>query len=389
MHILVMPSFYPSATRPVVGSFFQDQVEALRRGGYQVEVLVMPRLREMFDYARRHHRFPTLVEEPDQVYRMHWGGCVRIFPRLCAWLHRSAGLRAFERYLKKHSLPDLIHAHNFFYGGYLAAQIKQRYNLPVVLTEHSSNFLRGRIFLPGQHRIVRQTAQQVDQVLAVGKALADHLNDRYQANAHIIPNLINTNFFTFKYPPEKPFTFAVAARLFKIKNIPLLLDAFAKAFKGDEVYLKIAGDGPDRDRLERQTQQLELEQQVKFLGRLSREKVLELYHQSHAVASSSWLETFGVTMIEALSCGRPVVATRSGGPEGFVTPQTGIIVEQNVDSLAEGMRRLRHNYDHYNPTAIRTYCVDRFSEKAVVQQLTQVYERTKQELPADSGGRAT
>ena len=374
MHILVFPSFYPSKIRPVTGIFFKDQVEALRHDGHRVNVLSAPRIREMLSYMRHKKRLPAFVDEGDGIYRMQQGWFPRIFPEICAPLHKNAGLKAFEQYIQAEGKPDIIHAHNIFYSGYMAVEIKRKYDIPVVMTEHATNFLRGRIFLPGQHRIATHTLQNIDAALAVGAALKNHLATRYKASVAVVPNLINVDFFEATPKPPEPFTFALVARLFKIKNIPLLLDAFHQAFKDENVKLSIAGDGPDKEKLQAQVQRLGLQAQVTFHGKLLRPDVRDLMINSHAIVSSSWIETFGVTMIEAMACGRPVVATRSGGPEGFVTPAVGILTEQTVDDLAQGMRQLYENYDQYDPMIIRDYCVEHFSEAAVVRQLNAVYQ---------------
>lgn len=375
MHILVFPSFYPSTVRPITGIFFRDQVNALRRAGHTVRVLVGPRLRETLYHLRQHRQWPAVSEDEDQLLRMHRGWFPRIFPGVSAVLHKRAGRSAYERYVQHYGKPDVIHAHNFFYAGFMAGQISEHHGVPVVITEHSTNFLRGRIFLAGQHRIVADTAQNSAQVIAVGKSLADHLQDRYGMNVIVVPNVIDTDFFQPTPPPNGTFVFALVARLFKIKNVPLLLDAFAEAFgPTDNVRLSIAGDGPAREQLEQQSIKLGISDNVTFCGKLLRDDVRDLYQNCHAVVSSSRIETFGVTMIEAMACGRPVVATRSGGPDGFVTPQTGIIVDQTVAALSEGLRQLYQHYTDYDPATIRGYCVDNFSEHAIAQQLEQIYE---------------
>ena len=249
MHILVLVSFYPSSVRTQTGVFFKEQVAALRKAGYRVGVIVAPRLWETLGYVRDNHKLPNLrtaVDEGDGVYRMHWGWFPRIFPLICATLHSSAGMRAFERYVQEHGMPQLIHAHNIFYAGYMAVRIAEKHKLPVVLTEHSTNYLRGRIFLPGQHMIVRYTLNRLDASFAVGQRLANKLNERYTPNipVNVLHNIVDTEFFD-QVDSNGMFTFVALGQMKPRKRFHLLIEAFSGAFRGRDARLIIGGDGPE------------------------------------------------------------------------------------------------------------------------------------------------
>ncbi len=107
----------------------------------------------------------------------------------------------------------------------------------------------------------------------------------------------------------------------------------------------------------------------------------DLFHRSHVVLSASDFETFGITLIEALSCGRPIIATRSGGPQDFVTDEVGILVPKNNSAaMAEALRTIRENYTRYQPQALHDYVEARYSEAAIVQRLTELYEQAQASL---------
>lgn len=387
MHVLFIVSFYPSRIRPHTGVFFQEQADALRRHGHRVGVLALPRIRETLATWKAHApRLPALTEEGDAdvpVLRMHYGWFPRVFPGVCAALIRRFGLPAYREYVARHGRPDVIHAHNVFYAGYLGILIKDQIGVPVVHTEHSTNFLRGRIFLSGQHRIVRQVLRRTDRSMAVGQALADYLNVRYARDkpVSIVQNVVNTAFFTppDEPPPESPFVLASVGDLRERKGFDVLLLAFAAAFKGQDVQLHIGGDGLLYDKLVKQRDSLGLTEQVTFTGRLSREGVRDLFRSSHVVVSASRIETFGVTLIEALACGRPVVATRSGGPEGFITEEVGLLAPvDDEDALANALRTVYNTYGTYDRDGVRAYCENHFSEAAVTAALTEIYDGVRQ-----------
>ena len=381
MHILILASFYPSVIRPHTGIFIREQAEALKRAGQIVGVIVPPRIRETLHTWRQSPRLPpTTLEHHDDipVYRIHYGWFPRVFPRVCAWLTTRYGLPAFQHYLSQHGRPDVIHAHNTFYGGYLAVQIQEQYQIPALLTEHSSNYLRGRIFLPGQHAIAKYSLHQMRRVFAVGHALADKLNTTYKPEraVGVMDNIVNTDFFVPAPVNTKKFAFAAFGGLERNKQFGNLIRAFARNFANNpDVRLSIGGPGGLYKQLTRLTRELGVAQQVRLLGRLSREEVRDLFQSSQVIVSSSSIETFGVTLIEGMACGKPVIATRSGGPDGFVNQENGLLIPVgSVDALAEAMQTLVQDYNRYDPAAIRDYCITRFSEAAIVRQLIEAYQ---------------
>jgi glycosyltransferase involved in cell wall biosynthesis len=87
-------------------------------------------------------------------------------------------------------------------------------------------------------------------------------------------------------------------------------------------------------------------------------------------------ETFGIVLGEAMSCGRPVIATRCGGPEFVVTPETGILVDAaDPAALADAMQHFIQGKGKFDPEKIRQSVKDRFSTEAFLDTVTAVYEQ--------------
>lgn len=138
--------------------------------------------------------------------------------------------------------------------------------------------------------------------------------------------------------------------------------------------LKIGGDGPLRKQLESKAKDLEIERQVIFTGLLSREKVLREMKNCDVFVLSSTFETFGVVLIEALACGKPVVATKCGGPEDIVNSTNGYLVpKKNVRALGNAMEDICLNIDKFDPYQIRKDCLLRFGEDTFVARLKSIY----------------
>ena len=114
-----------------------------------------------------------------------------------------------------------------------------------------------------------------------------------------------------------------------------LLHAFA-ALHG-EPRLIIFGDGPESGALRALCAELGLYSRVSFRGHCPREELAEAYAAADCFVLASRSETFGVAYIEAMAAGLPVIATRCGGPEDFVTEENGILIP--VDDEERAHRR--------------------------------------------------
>ncbi|PCH92411.1 MAG: hypothetical protein COB85_08195 [Bacteroidetes bacterium] len=141
------------------------------------------------------------------------------------------------------------------------------------------------------------------------------------------------------------------------------------------IKLNIVGDGSEKTNLISLAKKLNVSGQIKFLGMKSRLDVRSEIEKCHSLVSSSKLETFGINIIEALACGKPVVATDSGGPNDIIREQDGIIVrDHSADQLANGMRTMIDNYHNYNSSEISKACIDRYSDQVISRKLNKLYE---------------
>ena len=146
MHILIIPSEpYVPVESPLSAIFQQDQAIALKKAGYKTGV-ISPNLRSLLLIKNRSPEWKQgFAFEDDNgipAYRFHgWNW----FPLIIStasqrWIKK--GLRLFERYADEQGTPDIVHAHNVFRAGLLANQIKNKFAIPYVITEHSSDFAR-------------------------------------------------------------------------------------------------------------------------------------------------------------------------------------------------------------------------------------------------------
>lgn len=382
MHVLILPSWYTTPESPVSGIFFYEQAQALKQAGLKVGVIAVCQrsLRTVFRGRFWEPFSPGSYQEEEGIptFRKRFWSIPKM-PRVNEriWIRQAFDL--FERYVNQFGMPDILHAHSALWGGVAAQHIADRYRLPYVITEHSSAFARNLIPKP-TIPYIQEAFSLASERIAVSAPFARLLMDRYsKKNFKVVPNVVHTDFFV---PPREPrasvpfFIFLTVALLTKNKGIDLLVKAFAESFKGNEnIQLWVGGDGEQKNELVSLVDALGIGNQVRFLGLLSREGVRQAMWQANAFVSSSFFETFGVVLIEAMSTGLPVIATRSGGPEDFVTPEVGFLVPAgDQNALSGGLKKLFESKENFSEHAIRESMVRQFSPMVIARQLSEIYE---------------
>ena len=383
MHILILPSYYPSDINPITGIFFRDQAYALRKAGLQVGV-VAPIIRSLKYITPRQGdlflRDQKTIESGVPTYRRYaWNWLPRI-PYGSLSIFMAAGESAFGRYVADNGLPDLIHAHVAEYAGILASQIKAKYGVPFVITEHSTAYALGLI-PKWRLSLIRKAYLSANARIVVSPALGKALEDCMGKAASPwvwIPNFVSPHFSIPLHSKRNSdvFRFLNIGFLVEKKGQSYLLQAFRKFFINDShVELRIGGEGPLRRSLKQLAIELGIDRQVVFLGPLNRAEVVSEMQSADVFVLPSTYETFGVVLIEAMACGKPVVATVCGGPEYIVDQGCGLLVApRDTDALGEAMFQMRTQISKYDPEKIRVDCLAKFGDEALISQLLKIYE---------------
>lgn len=378
-HILVLPSLYPTTAWPLDGIYVRDQAQMLFKAACDVGV-IYPEYRSWRTLSYPSpwkNRFQTSVthENGIKTFRLHGWNIPRFKVGTRVWMQMM--MKLFTEYMDSVGKPDLCHAHNCLWAGLTAKKIFDTYSIPYIVTEHSTAFLRG-IPKEWEREDVQEALREASAILVVGDSLKQSLLS-YVSDKPIrtISNVVDTGFFhrPAHRPKTSTFRLLTVAHLVERKGIDLLLHAFSKAFGGQGAFsLEICGNGPERQKLERLTQHLELSNQVKFLGALDREGVRDAMWRANLFVLPSKVETFGVVLIEALASGLPVVATRSGGPENIINVEVGYLVEKgNVDALAHTLTVAHQESKIFDEDRLYQYADAQFSEAAISAQVLEVY----------------
>jgi glycosyltransferase involved in cell wall biosynthesis len=284
----------------------------------------------------------------------------------------------YKRIIEDVGPIDIIHCHSSILSGYSAMKISEKYDIPYIITEHYTGFARGLIN-NNKECVIKRVFDKSEAVIAVSNSLKNDIKDYCKhKEILVIPNMVDTSVFSVNVKRDSDeFTFLSVCYLTHKKGIDILLKAFSIAFKDkDNVKLEIGGDGEESNNLKILSKNLGLENKVNFLGNLTRDEVVKVIQNCDAFVLPSRFETFGVVFIEALACGKPIIATRGEGPNDIVNEFNGILVEkENIDDLVDAMKSLYNNHYKYNASKIMHDCEKRFSEESVSKMIIEVYER--------------
>lgn len=381
LHVLMLPSWYYRPERPWHGIFFENQALALARAGARVGVAFaeMRSLRSFSAAALRESHFQTASSEDRGVttLRMHsWNPMAQTASGAMIWCALSRWL--VRQYARRFGIPDIIHAQAAHWAGPVAVDSAMDLSRPCVVTEHSTAVLRGAL-RADERRHAIEVYREAGAVLAVSRALATAINSLAGiSRCEVLPNFIDFQFFTLPPVPrrQEPFTFLCVCNLINLhKRVDRLVRAFTRVCAvRPQSRLVIVGEGPDEMALRALARECGVTGQVEFAGGLNAIGVRQRLWEANAFVLPSAFETFGVVFVEALATGLPVISTRSGGPEDFVEPDLGVLIDQDDQAgLADAMVEVASRA--FSAEHLRDRVARRFSFETLAPELLGVYAR--------------
>lgn len=291
MRILLVSQMYPGPRDPDLGVFVRDLELALADRGHEIRRAVLDR---------------------------RAGGKLRHVE--LARLARTAA-RAFR--------PDVVYAHFLVPAGLSAALVT---GAPLVVTAHGRD-VRNAGAVPGIAAATRFVVRRAAAVIAVSEYLRRELEVRIPeavGKVHVVSSGIDLE--RFPLLPAATSTepsFLHVGSLTDRKNVVRLARAFERVGEGT---LTFVGDGPLRPQLAGRAN-------VQLVGAVPHDALLDYYARADVVCQPSLIEPLGQALLEAMACGRAVVATRIGGPPEFVRAGAGVLVDPlDEDAIVHGLR---------------------------------------------------
>lgn len=239
---------------------------------------------------------------------------------------------------------DLIHSHFTWPSGYIGVKLKEIYNVPVIITIHEN----GEWFdkeVNMNHSLLNYSWKMADDIIRVNSKDVPTLKS-FNQNVFSIPNGFSKDFKQLdpsfckeqlNIPQDKKILFSLGT-LIKRKGFNYLIESMEIVTNNrNDCVCFIGGSGKLQNKLQSQINDLKLEKYVKLIGFIPDEMLPLWMNACDVFVLPSLRESFGVVQIEAMGCGKPVVATYNGGSEEIiVSDDYGLLTEPgNSEELAK------------------------------------------------------
>jgi teichuronic acid biosynthesis glycosyltransferase TuaC len=336
LHVLTLTPFFPSDLNEVNGCFVAEPIEQVKQFGVDSSVIGVSTI-----YHPRKQSSPSAAAD--------W---VR-YPQVPGNLGLSSAGRLLyacllRRTSKLHSVKpiDVIHAHVALPCGHAAALLSRRLNIPFVVTVHGLDVFntcsRGGIPAVWRREVSVDVYRAARTVICISGKVQEILREGTPACSAIVYNGVNPILFSPKPEENGPFDpeILVVGNLLRSKGHERVLRALGNLrLSFPRLRCRIIGEGPDRARLEALVHELGIGQQVQFVGRQGRSEVAQAMRCCSVFVLPSRNEGLGCVYLEAMSCGKPVVACRGQGIEELIDHGKNgwLIPVDGIEELVQGL----------------------------------------------------
>ncbi|MBL0050278.1 MAG: glycosyltransferase [Bacteroidetes bacterium] len=393
MIILHIPSWYASPQSPLAGVFIKEQIMAYATFypddknyisdfyGKRISLMISQPLdsgKKIFEYFRSPKQSVNpILSNLTELQTKFVAGNEKVFGPLLDNIFDAVESQLIYLISRKDK-PDILHAHVSYPGGIVAQRLSKKYNIPYVVSEQSGVALLHAAFTTyGLKDAILSCFKNASAVSALSTFHKAELQKLGIENISVIPNLVNEEIFVI--PAEKSkgeyFTFFSLANLKESKGIKDLLLGIAKVVVSRKnVRFRIGGGGNESNYFMQMAIDLKIDKYIDWLGEIGREAAAAEFKNCDAFVLPSKSESFGVVYIEALACGKPVVATNCGGPADSVNNANGLLVEVgDIDAIANAMIYVMDNIETFDGEKIREDVLSKFSRKVVTSKMHDFY----------------
>jgi len=376
MNLLIIPSWYPTKIHPESGTFFKDRAKILQRSGFSVTVAahILHPTKDILRFEQNKNNIEKIYDDGIVIYKTESINPFPKMPKKTFSFYKNSITRLIETLIYK-SKPDFVFINSSIYGGAALAQYFYDKKIPFMVSEHLKEFIIDDGFSSFHKQCINECYNYCSKIIATSDILKKNIIKKFNVDTNkitLIPNPADTErFLPKKDLTSGPFSFIAVALLRHEKRLDILIKAFAKLFKDNtNIVLTIIGDGKEKDKLKLLSHKLNVNKRINFIGYQKKSAVSDILRNHDAFVLTSEVETFGVAIVEAMSVGLPVIATKCGGPESIVLPEIGILVETNDENkLCAAMDRIIKNYDNYESSVIRKIALKTYGNKSYANKI--------------------
>ena len=370
MNLLILTPIYPDKERCTSGIFVKEQVHVLKK--YH-KIIVLHTLVDYNSFSLfPKYSFETIKRDKNLTeIKLTVNKSLPIYNQFNLFIVALWFIK--RKILKFHSI-DLVHCHITYPSAVIGLLIKQFFKIPYIITEHSNvNFM----FRSSFHKFLTLKAlRKSNLIIAVSSFLKTVIEAHTKTKVIVVHNFVNTERFVFKpviFNPGNPKIGFVGSLSGYNKGLDILFKAL-KINEDANYTLKIGGGGTNFNDFVSLSEDYGIRENCIFFGDINPGEIPEFMAEIDFLVLSSRTETFGIVIIEAMAAGKPVIATNCGGPAEILTPQTGLLVEnENYKDLNMAIKNLVENYSFYKPEIIIQYVAKFYSVTVFENKMLKIY----------------
>ena len=354
MRSLEVSQDFPDAFYPNRGIFVKQAIDAVYRAGVDV-VVVSPRAKAIpiKGFPNYHFSKIPIIEERD--YTIHHPRYIYPVPKrfLYRFAGPSYGFHAGEYILDNIKKTDVIHAHFPYPDGYGMLKVKERWGVPLVVHERGGYIYATGKAYPSIRKMHMETLEKADRIVAVSH---DTRNEYItlgvpEEKIEVVPNGVNLDRFypmeksearsALGLPEDRPIVL-FAGYLRPRKGVQHLIEAVPKLVREYNALFVLLGEGGMRHELEEKLRKYHLEGDVMLKGTIPHDQMPFYENAMDVLILPSLAEGRPNVVLEAMACGKPVVATSvSGIPELVQDGKTGILIPpSDVEAIKDALSRI-------------------------------------------------
>ena len=366
-----------------VGSFFVEQAE-LVKDNFDVSLVHFKPYRFGLSANKKSSISITITTEnldsKIPVYTIHYPE-IKFFN--ISFLKSLIEKKAQKKLVSKINKPiDLLHAQSLFDAGFWSYKLNKNFDIPYIFTEHNQLNLKG---LPRKKdKLLKKVITNASEKLVVSDDLIRQFaSNEIFAEFHKLGNTFDETCFKFIPTTKTTFTITTIGAYTPIKDTTTLLNVLKiidQSIDQKIIFNWIGYNcwGTDNTTfVNKACAELDFKNiEFNLIKSASKQEIANYLQQSDILVSTSICETFGLSVLEALACGVPVVCTNSGGVLEMITPENGIICPiKNPEVIAQNILKLYRKEIQFDAEKISENIKLKFGSTTFTEKLSGIYNQ--------------
>lgn len=384
MKIALISHLYPTELYPAHGKFIKDQFELLNNSTEHEAEIFVPTPYSIPFTNRNKRNNASLVDAEESTRIKYLSFPKKQFPGVIAKSLSKNVLKTLEN-----STADLVHIHWLYPDGLCIPSLKEA-GFKTVLTIHGSDWYQTRkdpVLVDLLHEVLLKT----DRILYSGPKLEADMEGVYPelaSKSNIIYNMVDERVYHVpdkakKISDRKELGWKTArvqaltvANIREEKGIDLLVEAVKSDHRLSDIDIHIVGASRGDEYSDAFFQSIAGASNIHYHPPVPPQELLNYYSAADFFVLPSRREGFNVSILEAMSCGLPVVCTDVGGNNEVITDQTGILaMDIDSEALKSAILSMLGQLDKFEPDIIHNHVENQFGKKAFQSRLLSQYEK--------------